>query len=118
MRSPSQWSEGVFRAATLVCLSAVAAHAVAADDRTVLAQGRALFTVQAVPSCALCHTLNEAGATGAVGPSLDDLRPEESRVAKALKSGIGAMPSYRALLSDEQITALAKYVAKASGASE
>lgn len=106
------------RASALIfCMLAVAA-ANAADDRTVLAQGRVLFTVQAVPSCSVCHTLNDAGTSGVVGPSLDDLRPDASRVARALKSGIGAMPSYRASLNDEQIAALAKYVAKASGASE
>ena len=39
--------------------------------------------------------------------------PEQ--VIAALKSGIGAMPSYRGSLSDEQMRALARYVSKASG---
>jgi sulfite dehydrogenase len=68
-----------------------------------------------VPPCATCHTLKDAGATGAIGPSFDDLQPAPDRVIAALKSGIGAMPSYRASLSDEQMRALARYVAKASG---
>jgi len=42
-----------------------------------------------------------------------DVGPD--RVIAALKSGIGAMPSYRGSLSDEQMRALARYVSKASG---
>jgi cytochrome c6 len=64
----------------------------------------------------VCHTLADAGAAGAVGPVLDELKPDAARVAKALRGGIGAMPSYQGKLSDEQITALATYVARATGA--
>ena len=85
------------------------------DDAARMALGKTLFTVGAVPPCATCHTLKDAGATGAIGPSFDDLQPAPDRVVAALKSGIGAMPSYRASLSDEQMSALARYVAKASG---
>ena len=85
------------------------------DDAAQMALGKTLFTVGAVPPCATCHTLKDAGATGAIGPSFDDLQPAPDRVIAALKSGIGAMPSYRASLSDEQMRALARYVAKASG---
>ena len=87
----------------------------AADDASQLALGKALFTNQATPPCALCHTLKDAGTAGAVGPVLDELRPDAARVATALRNGIGAMPSYKALLKEEQIQALARYVAKASG---
>jgi sulfite dehydrogenase len=85
------------------------------DDAAQMALGKTLFTVGAVPPCATCHTLKDAGATGAIGPAFDDLQPDPDRVVAALKSGIGAMPSYRASLSDEQMRALARYVAKASG---
>jgi sulfite dehydrogenase len=64
----------------------------------------------------VCHTLADAGAAGAVGPVLDELKPDAARVAKALRDGIGAMPSYQGKLSDAQIAALAAYVAQASGA--
>ena len=97
--------------ATLALGSAVGAD----DDAAQMALGKTLFTVGAVPPCATCHTLKDAGATGAIGPSFDDLQPAPDRVVTALKSGIGAMPSYRASLSDEQMRALANYVAKASG---
>jgi cytochrome c6 len=85
------------------------------DDASQLALGKALFTKNATPPCALCHTLKDAGTAGAVGPVLDELQPDAARVATALRNGIGAMPSYKALLKDEQIQALARYVSKASG---
>ena len=80
-----------------------------------IAEGRALFTGGATPPCAICHTLKDAGAAGAVGPSLDELQPDEARVVAAVRGGIGAMPSFAASLSDAQIHAVARYVASASG---
>lgn len=68
-----------------------------------------------MPPCAICHTLKDAGATGAVGPVLDDLQPDAARVATALRTGIGAMPPYNATLTEAQIMLLSRYVAKASG---
>ena len=85
------------------------------DDAALMALGKTLFTVGAVPPCAICHTLKDADATGAIGPVFDDLQPGPDRVIAALKSGIGAMPSYRGSLSDEQMRALARYVSKATG---
>ena len=88
--------------------------ATAADDAR-LKLGRQLFG-SAVPACALCHTLADAGAEGAVGPSLDELKPDAARVVQALRTGIGQMPSYNGKLTEAEIEALAAYVAKASGA--
>ena len=79
--------------------------------------GRQLFVKDATPSCAICHTLADAGASGNIGPSLDELKPDALRVVKALKTGIGQMPAYPQL-SEEQVQALARYVARASGASK
>lgn len=76
--------------------------------------GKALF-LKAVPACAICHTLNDAGSEGAVGPVLDEIKPNAQRVAKALRNGLGSMPSYGSKLSDSEIEALARYVSKASG---
>lgn len=87
----------------------------AADDAAAeLAEGKLLFTQKAVPACAVCHTLADAGAEGAIGPVLDELKPDAARVAKAVKNGLGQMPAYTSL-SDAQIQAIARYVAKASG---
>ena len=90
------------------------AFAAAATASNGSEHGKQLFTKDATPPCALCHTLADAGATANVGPSLDELKPDAQRVAKAVKEGIGAMPPYKQL-SDEQVQTLARYVAKASG---
>jgi len=100
------------RRVACVLVVIAAAPAAAADD----VQGRKLFTETAVPACAVCHTLAAAGATGAVGPPLDELKPDAARVATALRNGVGSMPSYKATLSEQQIELLARYVARASGA--
>ena len=87
----------------------------AADDAEKMALGKKLFTT-AVPACAMCHTLKDAGSNGAVGPVLDELKPDSARVSKALHDGLGAMPSFKASLSEAEIEALAYYVSRASGA--
>ncbi|CDS48690.1 cytochrome c, class I [Polaromonas sp. CG9_12] len=89
--------------------------AFAADDAEKMALGKKLFTT-AVPACAVCHTLKDAGSKGTVGPILDELKPDSARVSKALYDGLGAMPSFKASLSAAEIDALAHYVSKASGA--
>lgn len=76
-------------------------------------RGKALFTGGATPACAICHTLENAGATGAVGPSLDELKPDAARVEAVLRKGMGVMPAYTAL-SEEDIKALAEYVSAAT----
>lgn len=76
--------------------------------------GREVFTKIAQPSCALCHTLEAAGATGAVGPSLDELKPDRQRVITTVRDGIGVMPSFDDQLTDEQIEAVAEFVAGAT----
>jgi cytochrome c6 len=92
-----------------------ATFAVAETDAARLAEGRALFTQGAKPPCAVCHTLAHADAGGAVGPVLDELKPDAARVAKAMRNGIGAMPSYSAALTAEQIDTVAFYVSSVSG---
>ena len=99
-------------AAVLVLAAFSAANASNGDDA-----GRRLFIKDTTPPCALCHTLADAGANANVGPSLDELKPDAQRVTQAVKAGIGAMPSYPQL-SGEQIQALARYVARASGATK
>jgi sulfite dehydrogenase len=76
-------------------------------------EGKRLFTVGAVPACADCHTLKAAGAEGEIGPSLDEIKPDAARVAKALKAGIGQMPAFTQL-TEAQIQAIAKYVEQAT----
>lgn len=87
---------------------ALFAAPVAADEA-----GRKLFQ-NAAPACALCHKLKDAGAEGEVGPSLDELKPDADRVAKALRNGIGQMPAFRTL-SEDQVQAIARYVSGVAG---
>lgn len=79
--------------------------------------GKQLFTNGTTPPCGICHTLQDAGASGAVAPSLDELKPDAERVAKAIKNGIGPMPAY-STLTEQEIRAIAQYVARATGAAK
>lgn len=75
--------------------------------------GKQVFTADAAPQCMLCHTLAAAGATGEVGPNLDELKPTEERVRLAVQRGVGNMPPFGETLSEEQIAAVARFVAEA-----
>jgi len=57
--------------------------------------------------------LQHAGASGQVGPVLDELKPDASRVEKAIRNGIGQIPVI-VNLGEAQIKLLAQYVAAAS----
>jgi len=93
-----------------------AACAGAADPADAEA-GRALFTKKATPACAVCHTLADAGATGTIGPDLDELKPDADRVAQAVRNGIGVMPAFESL-SEAEVQTLAQYVSSATGAAQ
>lgn len=84
----------------------------AATDDAQYQLGRKVFTEQAQPSCTLCHSLQDAGATGAIGPDLDQLKPAPERVMAAVRGGVGVMPAFADLLSAEQIEAVAHYVSQ------
>jgi cytochrome c6 len=86
----------------------------AAPDAATLSLGKQLFITGAAPACAICHTLKDAGAEGTVGPVLDELKPTASQVEKAVREGLGVMPSFTASLSETQIKALAAYVSHAA----
>ncbi|HEX2199330.1 MAG TPA: cytochrome c [Burkholderiales bacterium] len=82
----------------------------AADDL-----GRKVFTEIAEPQCALCHTLQAAGASGTIGPSLDELKPDKAKALEAIRKGVGVMPAYAGKLTPEQIEAVARYVEEVAG---
>jgi len=73
--------------------------------------GEAIFT----ENCASCHTLAAAGATGTIGPNLDESRPSRELAVDRVTNGQGAMPSFEGTLSPEQIEAVAEYVATSAG---
>src|SRR6188508_1093174 len=65
--------------------------------------------------CGNCHTMATAGATGTVGPNLDDLRPNQERVELQVTKGGNGMPSFAGKLSPTQIKDVAGFVATAAG---
>jgi cytochrome c551 len=75
------------------------------------AQTKQVFT----QNCGACHTLKDAGTTGAVGPNLDDLKPDEQTVQTQVTNGGGGMPPFKGTLSPAQIQAVAKYVSSVAG---
>lgn len=71
--------------------------------------------VFASAGCGGCHTLKAAGATGNVGPNLDDLKPSKDAVKAQVQSGGGGMPSFGGSLSGAEIDAVAAYVSSHAG---
>ena len=66
-------------------------------------------------ACGGCHTLSDAGTTGAVGPNLDDSQPSEELVVDRVTNGQGGMPSFSSTLSEQQIADVAAYVSSVAG---
>jgi cytochrome c6 len=76
------------------------------------AEGKQIFT----QSCGTCHTLGDAGTNGTVGPNLDQLKPDESRVQNAIENGgagTGAMPAN--IVTGKEAKAVATYVSSVAG---
>jgi len=65
-------------------------------------------------NCATCHTLEDANSYGNIGPNLNEIKADISRVLMAVTNGIGVMPAYQGVLSDEEINAVATYVAEST----
>jgi mono/diheme cytochrome c family protein len=72
--------------------------------------GREVF----VSECGTCHTLADAGTSGTTGPVLDGAGLDEATVEQQVREGGGGMPSFEGTLSDEEIAAVAAYVAAES----
>lgn len=74
--------------------------------------GQELF----VSNCGSCHTLSAAGTSGAVGPDLDTLAPDEAQVQAAIENGgagSGGMPANIVTGKDAQEVAV--YVSESAG---
>ena len=65
--------------------------------------------------CASCHTLAAAGATGTVGPNLDQLKPAQAIVIHQVTNGGAVMPPFKGKLTPAQIAAVADYVSSNAG---
>ncbi len=102
-------------------MSAIATYvaSVAANEEAI-AQARAQSGAQGASdpgalfgsNCASCHTLAAAGATGTIGPNLDNSSVDAAAIEEQIRQGGGGMPAFEGQLSDEQITALAQFVAE------
>jgi len=66
-------------------------------------------------ACGGCHTLSDAGTTGAVGPNLDDSQPSAELVTDRVTNGQGGMPSFSSTLSEQQIADVAAYISSVAG---
>ncbi|MGH3126928.1 MAG: c-type cytochrome [Gaiellaceae bacterium] len=77
---------------------------------TEAAGGREIF----VANCGSCHTLSDAGTSGAVGPNLDGIGLDASAVETQVRNGGGGMPAFEGQLTDAEIAAVSAYVAESS----
>ena len=60
--------------------------------------------------CGVCHTLQAASSAGDIGPNFDQLTPTIPQIISAVTNGIGVMPPWEGILTDEEIEAVAYYV--------
>jgi cbb3-type cytochrome c oxidase subunit III len=73
--------------------------------------GKTIFQTE----CSSCHTLKAAGASGTVGPNLDQLKPKEAIIVHQVTNGGAIMPAFKGKLSPAQIQAVAKFVSSSAG---
>ena len=76
------------------------------------AAGKKVF---ASAGCAGCHTLKDAGATGNVGPNLDEKKPPLDLIVDRVTNGKAPMPAFAGQLTPQQIQDVAAYVVQATG---
>ena len=76
------------------------------------AAGKEVF---ASAGCGSCHTLSDAGATGTVGPNLDESSVDFAGAQEQITNGGGGMQAYSGTLSEEEIANVAAYVVSARG---
>ena len=60
--------------------------------------------------CGVCHTLQSSGSEGKIGPNLDQINVQMSKIIYAVTNGIGVMPPWEGILTNEEIEAVAYYV--------
>jgi cytochrome c551 len=71
------------------------------------ADGAAVFT----DTCGGCHTLSAAGTSGSTGPNLDGVSLDAGAIEGIVRDGRGGMPAFGDQLSDDEIAAVAEFVA-------
>jgi mono/diheme cytochrome c family protein len=83
------------------------AHAADAKPSDTVTAGRELFNTW---SCSACHTLSDAGSSGAVGPSLDNPNLTHDFIVTRVTNGSGPMPSFGGQIPEADIGKLADYI--------
>lgn len=78
-----------------------------AEESAPAPEGEVIFT----DTCGSCHTLSAAGTSGTRGPNLDDTALDAAAIEGIVRDGTGGMPAFGEDLSDDEITAVAEYVA-------
>jgi mono/diheme cytochrome c family protein len=90
--------------------AAPVAAPVAAPAAGSIDKGRDIF---ANYGCGTCHTLNDAGATGHVGPAFDgNSNLSQDFIVDRVTNGQGMMPSFAGQLSADEINSVAAYIMK------
>ena len=108
--------EGAATTETTATTETVATEEGTTTETTATAQGNAEAgkAVFASAGCGGCHTLEEAGSSGSVGPKLDGLNLSFDRVKEQVENGGGAMPAFKGQLTDQQINDVAAFVSQSS----
>ena len=78
------------------------------DDDGEVTDGAAVF---ASAGCGSCHAFTPAGSSATIGPNLDDTSFSVEEIEAQVRSGGGGMPAFEGDLSDDEIAAVAEYVA-------
>ncbi|MGH3038146.1 MAG: c-type cytochrome [Gaiellaceae bacterium] len=66
-------------------------------------------------NCGSCHTLEEAGTNGNIGPNLDESTLDHDAVVQQVTNGGGQMPPFQGTLSEEEIQNVAAFVVASQG---
>ena len=99
-------NRNIFIKKILIFLIIILTKAAYADEKMVL--GLEVFNKKG--QCGVCHVLKNANSKGEIGPNLDQLKPQLEQIAYTVTNGIGVMPAFEGLLSNEEIEAVAYYV--------
>ena len=99
-------------AAYVASVAGTGGYTTTGRQRPPVTNGAAIFKSS---GCSGCHTLAAAGATGTVGPNLDQLKPSTAIVVKQVTNGGAIMPAFKGKLTTAQINAVAKYVSSSAG---
>jgi cytochrome c553 len=77
-----------------------------------VARGADVF---ASAGCGSCHTLEEAGTSGTVGPNLDESSISLEAAVEQIKTGGAGMPPFEGQLAEDDIQAVAAFVVESQG---